>query len=194
MNRFIQLADDSDEVPELREKKYQDFRISRSEWTKLELMHEVLQVCIPASCSVLNTYEHVQEPANATQSFSSSHTPTVSRTIPVLEFLQTSWENMANNPKFSQVEDAIRAGLENLGKWYQKVDDTDVYFMCLGILLLSPSLYAADNLMSSIGPQLETGICRREMGPRVSQKRSCSAGGGGMSASISLYIHVGLRF
>src|SRR3954454_1567176 len=76
-----------------------------------------------------------QEPANATQSFSSSSHPTVSRTIPVLEYMQTVWENMANDPKFQVVEDAIQAGLKNLGKWYQKVDDTDVYFICLGMLL-----------------------------------------------------------
>jgi hypothetical protein len=75
----------------------------------------------------------VQEPANAQQSFSSSKDPTVWRVIPVLEFLQESWENMANNPKFALISHAIKAGLENLCKWYRKVDDTNVYFICLGM-------------------------------------------------------------
>jgi len=53
--------------------------------------------------------------------------------MPVLEFLQQSWENMANHPKFFEVEDAIRAGLDNLEKWYRKTDDTNAYFICLGM-------------------------------------------------------------
>lgn len=44
VNRFIQLADDSDEVPDLKDKKYRDFRLSKPEWKKLELMREVLRV------------------------------------------------------------------------------------------------------------------------------------------------------
>ena len=39
---------------------------------------------------------------------------------------------MAAHPKFANISDAIDAGLENLNKWYQKIDDTDVYFICLG--------------------------------------------------------------
>ncbi|KIK36413.1 hypothetical protein CY34DRAFT_94422, partial [Suillus luteus UH-Slu-Lm8-n1] len=43
INRFIQLADESDEVPNLKGKLYADFRLSAPEWTELELMREVLQ-------------------------------------------------------------------------------------------------------------------------------------------------------
>ena len=43
--RFVQLADESDEVPTLRNKKYSDYRLSKLEWDKLKLMHEVLRVC-----------------------------------------------------------------------------------------------------------------------------------------------------
>ncbi|KAG2351849.1 ribonuclease H-like domain-containing protein [Suillus spraguei] len=60
---------------------------------------------------------NVLEPANATQSFSSSKDPTVWRAIP---------ENMAAHEKFS-------TGLKNLKKWLQKTDDTDVYFICLAL-------------------------------------------------------------
>lgn len=38
---------------------------------------------------------------------------------------------MANEPKFVELTDAIHSGLENMNKWYQKIDDTDAYFICL---------------------------------------------------------------
>jgi hypothetical protein len=43
---------------------------------------------------------------------------------------------MARNVKFAEMSDAIRRGLENLKKWYRKVDDTDCYFVCLGTLTI----------------------------------------------------------
>jgi hypothetical protein len=48
--------------------------------------------------------------------------------------MQQSWENMARHPRFNEMSTAIEAGLENLSKWYHKVDNTDVYFVCLGKL------------------------------------------------------------
>ncbi|KAF5380029.1 hypothetical protein D9615_006171 [Tricholomella constricta] len=123
INHFVQLADDSDEVPTLRRKSYTDFRLGKQDWRKLELMHEVLK-----------------EPASAKQTFSSSREPTVFRTIPVLEFLQESWENMADLPRFYEVEDALRKGLANLEKWYRKVSDVDAYFICL---VLNPNIKTA---------------------------------------------------
>jgi hypothetical protein len=130
----VQLADDSDKVPDLQRKSYADFRLNRKEWERLELMHEVLQVstsCYSAHSAHELTF-CVQEPANAQQSFSSSKDPTVWRTIPVLEFMQEAWENMAVLKKFEDVREAIEAGLANIRKWYRKVDDTDAYFICLG--------------------------------------------------------------
>ena len=44
--------------------------------------------------------------------------------------------NMAKHDRFEQVHTAIDARLENLQKWYRKVDDTDAYFISLG-----PSLF-----------------------------------------------------
>src|ERR1700678_1722753 len=76
----------------------------------------------------------MQEPASANQTFSSSKEPSAFRTIPVLEYLQESWGNMANHPKFAEVKEPLRKGIENLEKWYHKVNDTDTYFICLGTL------------------------------------------------------------
>jgi hypothetical protein len=53
--------------------------------------------------------------------------------IPVLEYLQQSWKNMAADEKFLSISDALEAGLENLDKWTQKTDDADAYFICLGM-------------------------------------------------------------
>lgn len=105
----------------------------------MELMHEVLRVSIEycTYCEIPSLTLSLQEPATAKQTFSSAREPTVWRTIPVLEFLLQSWENMAELPRFSEVEHAIQKGLENINKWYRKVNDTDAYFICLGMLFFS---------------------------------------------------------
>ena len=36
-------------------------------------------------------------------------------------------------PKFEEVSSAISMALENVNKWYHKVDESDTYFICLGI-------------------------------------------------------------
>ena len=45
--------------------------------------------------------------------------------------MQESWENMTSHSRFQELHEAIEAGLENIRKWYRKVDDTDAYFICL---------------------------------------------------------------
>jgi hypothetical protein len=55
------------------------------------------------------------------------------RTIPTLECLQKNWETLANAPKFAPVKNGIEKGLEKLQKWYMATDQTDIYFICLGI-------------------------------------------------------------
>jgi hypothetical protein len=42
VNRFTQLADDSDDIPRLRGKKYSNFKLSKKDWDRLAIMHEVL--------------------------------------------------------------------------------------------------------------------------------------------------------
>jgi hypothetical protein len=44
VKRFTKLADESDDVPKLRNKKYSDFKLSKFEWERLELLQAVLQV------------------------------------------------------------------------------------------------------------------------------------------------------
>jgi hypothetical protein len=106
----------------------------------------------------------------AKQTFSSARAPTVLRTIPVLEFLLQSWENMAELPKFSEVEHAIRKGLENINKWYRKVNNTDAYFICLGTLVFlrdSILILKLVPVVASFRPNVQDCICQREMAAGV---------------------------
>ena len=53
ITRFVQLADDSDDVPALHNKKYSQFHLSKDEWEQLNLLHEVMKVSPPLLLSVL---------------------------------------------------------------------------------------------------------------------------------------------
>jgi hypothetical protein len=99
-------------------------------------MHEVLRVSnmihfLHASCIVSEIQS--QEPAEAHQSFSSSTHPTIWHTILVLKYLQETWSTMELSSKFTEISLAIRAGLDNLEKWYCTTEKTDTYFICLGM-------------------------------------------------------------
>ncbi|KAG2034611.1 ribonuclease H-like domain-containing protein [Suillus americanus] len=114
VNRFTNLADESKEVPNLRKKSYNDFKLDRNDWKHLVLIHQVLK-----------------EPATAQQSFSSAKHPTASQTIPTLECLADWWQEMANNDQYAPITDAIKQGLRNINKYYKKASDSNVYFICL---------------------------------------------------------------
>jgi hypothetical protein len=46
VEQFVLLADASDKVPDLtNNRSYADFQLSKKEWDKLEVIHEVLRVC-----------------------------------------------------------------------------------------------------------------------------------------------------
>ncbi|KDQ48994.1 hypothetical protein JAAARDRAFT_201236 [Jaapia argillacea MUCL 33604] len=104
VDRFTRLADGAEEVPVLNGKNYSNFTLTCEDWSRLVLMHEVLR-----------------EPAEAHQSFSSGAHTTLWRAIPILEYLQESWETMAKAGKFAEIKTSIEAGLANMGKWYTTV-------------------------------------------------------------------------
>ena len=69
------------------------------------------------------------------QTFSNKWTPTVWCIIPTLEFLIKWWESMVEQPRFYDIKKAITQGVQNMKKWYYKVDNTlAAYFICLGVL------------------------------------------------------------
>lgn len=78
----------------------------------------------------------LQEPAKATQSFSSAHHPTLSQTIPTLEYMHKVWLAMAEEARFSPLSNAVYKGIEAIDKWYNKVDDTNAHFIALSWYLI----------------------------------------------------------
>ena len=50
--QFMQLADDSDDVPALRNEKYCWFLLSKDEWEQLKLLHEVMKVSPASICAL----------------------------------------------------------------------------------------------------------------------------------------------
>jgi len=52
INRFVQIVDDSDEVPDLTGKSYSDFKLNKKDWDKIALVHQVLQVHDTLYCDI----------------------------------------------------------------------------------------------------------------------------------------------
>ncbi|KAG6912098.1 hypothetical protein DXG01_000658, partial [Tephrocybe rancida] len=102
-------------VPNLTKKEYADYKLTSDEWEILGLIKEVLQ-----------------EPRDAQAQFSSEKFPTVSKALPILKYLIERWDNFARLAKFEKIAHAIQKGLEKIQKWYNKTDDSNMYFICLG--------------------------------------------------------------
>src|SRR5271154_2691032 len=69
VTHFIQLVDDSEEVPTLKNKRYADFRLGKCDWEHLALIHEVLKVIMfqfPSSC-MLTLNRNLPVPRNLFQ-------------------------------------------------------------------------------------------------------------------------------
>jgi hypothetical protein len=52
----MQLADESEEVPDLKNKSYQAFKLSSQEWEKIELMRDVLQLHETYAITSINSW------------------------------------------------------------------------------------------------------------------------------------------
>lgn len=97
-------------------------------------------MCIP-DCHAAGAdkafYATTEQGVAEIQHVSSSETEaTVTRAVVTLEWLQTCWEQMAEHGRYRSLEPAIRAGLDNLCKWYKELDASDVYVVCHSTLTL----------------------------------------------------------
>jgi hypothetical protein len=79
---------------------------------------------VSIAMSISHTYKVL---ALASQSFSEDSVPGLFRALPVVEFALTQLEAMARDSKYSPLAAAIRAGIQNLEKWYRRMDETDGY-------------------------------------------------------------------
>ena len=61
---------------------------------------------------------------------------TCTRVLPMLELLMSEWEELLDDPDYEPVHDGLRAGVKLLEKYYRRTDDTDVYFIAHGKLLI----------------------------------------------------------
>lgn len=52
-------------------------------------------------------------------------------TLGTIEFLQSRWEEFLTQSRMAPLHAAIKAGLENLRKWYQAMDKTDAHIVAL---------------------------------------------------------------
>ena len=133
ITKFINLADESRQVPDLQKKSYSDYRLSSKEWIRLDLLCQILKVrqhFMISRCLLLTS--SMQHPALAQQQFSSQCAPTVFHVFPIIEFLLTSLEAAEKDATFKPIRVAISAGVLNLTKWYQKLDTCPVYMVCNG--------------------------------------------------------------
>lgn len=63
---------------------------------------------------------------------SAEKAPTCYKVFPLLEMLQSKWEELLENERYEPVYEALAAGLKNMAKWYRKADDTSIYFISHG--------------------------------------------------------------
>ena len=64
--------------------------------------------------------------------FSSDKCPTIQKVYPFLEKLQSEWQQLLENLDYEPIHNALKAGLENLEKWYCSTKATLIYFISHG--------------------------------------------------------------
>ena len=53
----------------------------------------------------------------------------------MLELLMSEWEELIDNPEYEPVCEGLQDGVKLLEKYYQRTDDTDVYFNVHGKII-----------------------------------------------------------
>src|SRR5215471_18313639 len=111
--------------------------------------------------------------------------------------LQTRWEQMAKHERYRSLAPAIRAGLDNLRKWYKELDVSDAYLLCHSTLSVSPlgggiATQSDDDGMVHYGgdvcssrPHPQTRVCENTLGHRV--LRACRGHHRKGGTSVSSY-------
>jgi hypothetical protein len=77
----------------------------------------------------------MQDSNDIQQYFSTERLPTLWRTLPVLEELQTAWEAKKDLFEFALYEAAIDDGLSKLRKYYSRMDSKPAFILALGLFV-----------------------------------------------------------
>lgn len=75
--KFIQLADDSAQVPNLHKKYYADFKLTPNEWNNLDLLRQILKVSLSfrlETCSIAKRVTHIAPLSRTAAIFIGTHT------------------------------------------------------------------------------------------------------------------------
>lgn len=114
INAFCLRADSNCGTPPLQSdgKAWSDYRLTEPEWRIIELAYNCLKVI-----------------AEMHGELSAFKTPTIHKVFPLLEKLQSDWEDLLNDDEYEPVHHAIETGLKNVQKWYKETNDTSMYFI-----------------------------------------------------------------
>jgi len=96
-------------------------------------------VCISICCTVISSMQHVPHYSGARKySVIVFHCQKPHRVeeITAPRSLAKNVGELAATKKFAEMRGSIEAGLDYIEKWYTKTNDTDVYYICLGLCIL----------------------------------------------------------
>ena len=97
--------------------------------------------------------------------FSSDTHPTLWKTLPVLEVLQTKWEHMAKQSKYIWVCDSIEKGLHILKKYYQATDKTTANIVCLSLSLCLCDIILFIMFHTALNPNIKMAYFQKHWDP-----------------------------
>ena len=89
----------------------------------------------------------MQDSNDIQQYFSSEQLPTLWRTLPIIEELQTTCEAKRDSDKFALYKDAIDDGLSKLQKYYSRMDSKPAIILALGLFFFSPASQPVDDIL-----------------------------------------------
>jgi hypothetical protein len=129
VSEFVNLADDSDEVPNVEKNQplYASYRVTSEEWRILGLVHRVLEVCFSISENALGCLNYPKVADQCQQKFSAEYYPTLWRVIPIYEHFIFKWKQLLDNVEFAVLHPAIEAGIESLEKYHRKAKNSPAY-------------------------------------------------------------------
>ncbi|KAN0105155.1 hypothetical protein V8E52_011317 [Russula decolorans] len=110
---FCHLADEEEDLPPLTNgKKWANYLLSGPEWDIIRLAHDCLEILKTAHGEL-----------------SAEKAPMCYKVFPLVEMLQSKWDDLSESKQHEPVHEALAAGLKNMAKWYRKADDTSIYFV-----------------------------------------------------------------
>jgi hypothetical protein len=61
-----------------------------------------------------------------------------------------NWEDFASDPKYSSLLDAVQARMKNISKWYRNTNESDAYFITMGLSTYYSSFGYVDGFLFDI--------------------------------------------